>query len=99
MRADRGDQDGNIHPLTRGERDSGNRKKTLNATRSLITTSVDKHVFIVKEMKMTDCVKILGLLTAMFNEKKKLHCSLQDVKLPQQQHVHVFPHKGIAEGA
>lgn len=59
MRTDREDQDSNIYPLTQGGKDSGKRKKNLNATHSLITTSVDQHVFIVKEMKMTDCVKIL----------------------------------------
>lgn len=59
MRTDREDQDSNIYPLTQGGKDSGKRKENLNATHSLITTSVDQHVFIVKEMKMTDCVKIL----------------------------------------
>lgn len=59
MRTDREDQDSNIYPLTQGGKDSGKRKENLNATLSLITTSVDQHVFIVKEMKMTDCVKIL----------------------------------------
>ncbi len=60
MGADRGDQDGDICSLTQGENGSWQQKQRnirqlFNATHSLMTTSMDKHVFIVKEMKMRDC--------------------------------------------
>ncbi len=66
MRADRGDQDSNICSLTQGGKwilatESEEHRQLFNATHSLMTTSMDKHVFIVKEMKMRDRVQILRL--------------------------------------
>lgn len=63
MRADRGDQDSNICSVSQGGKWilAAEPEQLCNATHSLTTTSMDKHVFIVKEMKMRDCVQILRL--------------------------------------
>lgn len=63
MRADRGDQGSNICSLTQGGKWilAAEAEQLFNTTHSLTTTSMDKHVFIVKEMKMRDCVQILRL--------------------------------------